>query len=305
MDRIDDEKGLDKSYDSMYDGHGVHIYVLDTGIASQHADFTAGQNGKSRAIPTLEMLGSKPSECYGDEDITCAVDRQGHGTHCAGSAAGEYSGVAKGATIHGVKVLGDDGRGSDLGVAMAVDWIMTKGKRPAVLSMSLGRRGKSATMANVLKKATKSGLTVVVAAGNENLDACGNSPAFVPEVITVGATTPDDSRASFSNYGECLDIFAPGKSIKSAYYAGSVRYVTLSGTSMACPHVAGWAAMVLQANPTMKPEEVRKILLQDAIKDKMLSTGPRSPDVMLYVSPNPSWAAAPVQGEGRDRKSVV
>jgi len=201
--------------------------------------------------------------------------------------------VAKGATIHAVKVLGDDGKGSDLGVAIAVDWIMRKGQRPTVLSMSLGRRGTSATMSETLKKATDAGLTVVVAAGNENADACGNSPAFVPEVITVGATTKEDSRADFSNYGECLDIFAPGKSILSAYYAGAARFGTMSGTSMACPHVAGVAALMLQANPKLKPDEIKSMMKKEGIKDKMLSTGPRSPDLMLYVNPRPSWAAGP------------
>merc|ERR1740138_70794 len=118
---------------------------------SEHRDF--GNGDTSRVVPTLEMFGSEVQECAGPGDI-CANDKMGHGTHCAGSIGGEQSGVAKGATIHSVKVLGDDGRGSDLGVAMAVDWIMTKGKRPAVLSMSLGRKGKSNTMADVLKKAT-------------------------------------------------------------------------------------------------------------------------------------------------------
>merc|ERR1719240_408147 len=133
--------------------------------------------------------------------------------------------------------------------------------------MSLGRRGKSATMADVLDKAIDGGLTVV-AAGNEKMDACGNSPAFVEKVITVAATTPEDSKADFSNYGSCVDIFAPGKSIRSAYFAGAARFTTMSGTSMACPHVSGFAALVLQANPTLKPAQVKEILLKDAIKDK-------------------------------------
>lgn len=287
LDRIDSKKSsgnFDSKYDPKFDGHGVHVYVLDTGVKMDHHDF-ALPGGKSRVVPTLEMWASEVMECSGPSDITCAVDRMGHGTHCAGSAAGEKSGVAKGATVHGVKVLGDDGRGSDLGVAMAVDWIMRKGDKPAIMSMSLGRQGKSQVMADVLKKATGSGITVVVAAGNENEDACGNSPAHVPEVITVGAVDKEDTRASFSNYGQCLDIFAPGKDILSAYYSGVVKYGTMSGTSMACPHVSGFAAMLLQADPTLKPEQVRSLIKGDGVPG-VIGAGPGSPDLMLYVDPN-------------------
>jgi subtilisin family serine protease len=302
LDRVDDRKGFDKSYDFAYDGHGVHVYVLDTGIKLDHMDFWTDDGG-SRAIPTIEMWGTEVMECSGPKDATCAIDRFGHGTHCAGSVAGETSGVAKGATIHAVKVLGDDGKGSDLGLAMAVDWIMTKGERPAILSMSLGRRGKSPTMEDVVKKAIKSGLTVVVAAGNENLDACGNSPAYIDGAITVGATTEDDARADFSNYGSCVDIFAPGKSIKSAYYAGAARYATMSGTSMACPHVSGFAAMLLQANPKLTPAEVKALILKEATPNMMTGIGSRSPDLMLYVSPNPSWGASAKSGSKSGRSA--
>jgi subtilisin family serine protease len=303
LDRIDADQGLDNHYEAPYDGHGVHVYVMDTGIKHDHTDFMAADGKASRAETTLEMWGSTVMECSGPADVTCAADRQGHGTHCAGSVGGEYSGVAKGATIHGVKVLGDDGLGSDLGVAMAIDWIMTKGKRPAVLSMSLGRRGSSTLMADILKKATDSGLVVVVAAGNEGMDACGNSPAFVREAITVAAATEEDTKADFSNYGSCVDIFAPGKSIRSAYYSGAAVFAKLSGTSMACPQVAGFAAMVLQANPKLSSQEVKEIVLNDGIRNKMLSAGPRSPDLMLHVKRNPTWGKSAKSTSGKSGKS--
>lgn len=288
LDRIDDRKGLDHSYSFPYDGYGVHVYVLDTGININHEDFK-NDDGSSRVIPTIEMWGTEVNECSGPGDTTCAVDRMGHGTHCAGTVGGERSGVAKGATIHGVKVLSDEGAGSDLGVVMAIDWIMSKGARPAVLSMSLGRRGKSEALANALNKAMDDGISVVVAAGNENLDACGNSPAYVPRVITVGATAHDDSRADFSNYGSCVDIFAPGKDIRSAYYAGAARFLPMSGTSMACPAVAGVVAQILQTNPNMKPDDVAKLVIKEGTKDVMQGAGQRSPDLLLYVNPNPEW----------------
>merc|ERR1719379_631726 len=199
---------------------------------TSHVDFG------ERAIPTIEVLGNGVIECAAD-DASCARDVQGHGTHCAGTIGGTEYGVAKGATIHAVKVLSDSGRGSFSWFVEALDWVVTKGQRPAVFSASLGGQGNIGFVETAIDRATAAGVVVVVAAGNDNMDACGFSPAHVSSAITVGATRSDDTRAYYSNYGSCLDIFAPGSSITSAAVSSDSSSATMSGTSMACPHVAG------------------------------------------------------------------
>merc|ERR550539_1442123 len=179
-------------------GAGATVFVLDTGVRVSHQDFDG------RAMPALDMTVGDPRECGGD--LSCAGDVQGHGTHCAGTAAGVSFGVAPSAAVQSVKVLSDQGSGSWSWSYYALDWLATNPTRPAVASMSLGGSGTQQAMADAVDAAVNGGVTVVVAGGNSNSDACRFSPAFVPSAITVGSTTSTDARSSFSNYGSCTNI---------------------------------------------------------------------------------------------------
>merc|ERR1719362_215354 len=192
-------------------GAGTTIFVLDTGVRSSHNDFGG------RAASALDMSSGRLRECNGAAN--CAGDAQGHGTHCAGTAAGASFGVAPKAAVRSVKVLSDQGSGSWSWSYEALDWLAAgtaKNVRPAVASMSLGGPGSQEAMREAVDAAVNSGVVVVVAGGNSNSDACNFSPAFIPSAITVGSTTSQDKRSSFSNYGSCTDIWAPGSSVLSA-----------------------------------------------------------------------------------------
>merc|ERR1719394_1506194 len=234
-------------------GSGATVFVLDTGVRVSHQEFSG------RAVPALDLTVGDPVECNGD--LSCAADRQGHGTHCAGTAAGVSYGVAPSASVRGVKVLSDGGSGSWSWSYYALDWLATNPTRPAVASMSLGGSGTQQAMRDAVDAAVNSGGTVVVAGGNSNSDACYFSPAFVPSAITVGSTTSTDSRSSFSNYGSCTNIWAPGSSVLSAGHRSDTASATFSGTSMACPHVSGGAALILEADPNKKSAAVLQELL--------------------------------------------
>merc|ERR1719213_708240 len=215
--------------------------------------------------------------------MNCAVDRQGHGTHCAGTVAGANYGVAPGATIRSGKVLSDQGSGSWSWSYAALDWLATSSIRPAIASMSLGGGGVIAGMRTAVDAAVSAGVTVVVAAGNENSDACGFSPAHVPNAITVGSTTSTDSRSSFSNYGSCVDIWAPGSSVLSASHTSDSATATLSGTSMACPHVSGAAALILGEDRSKSPQKVISDLLNAAISGAISDLRAGDTNALLYV----------------------
>jgi len=269
---------LDGSYQahSAYNqGQGVHVYVLDTGIRTTHSDFGG------RAIPTLESLTSTVKVCRAT-DTNCAIDRQGHGTHCAGSVAGQKYGVAKKAIVHAVKVLSDRGRGSSVTIAEGMDWVLSNGVKPAVVSMSLGGPGQHASYRTAIDKLTNGGITVVVAAGNSRSDACNFSPAFAANAVTVASSTQVDGRSGFSNFGSCIDMFAPGSAIISAGVSTDSSEETLSGTSMACPHVAGAVALFLAQSPSKTPQQLTADLVKHATRDSITDVQ-GSPNLLLYV----------------------
>jgi len=208
------------------------------------------------------MTSGSAVECNGD--LSCALDRQSHGTHCAGTAAGATYGVAPDAQVRALKTLSDQGSGSRSWQYVAIDWVTANGVRPAIISMSLGGSGADPGYTTVIDAAVNAGVVVVVAGGNSNSDACNFSPAFAANAITVGSTTSLDARSSFSNYGACTNIWAPGSSVLSAGITSDSSTSTKSGTSMACPHVSGAAALVLAADPTKKASAVLEQLLDDA-----------------------------------------
>lgn len=263
-------------------GQGVHVYVIDTGINPNHVEFS-GRVSTSRNF----VAGT-----LGSADPNAWADCNGHGTHVFGSAAGTQYGVAKQATLHAVRVLDCQGSGSNSGVIAGVDWVTANHVAPSVANMSLGG-GDSSALDTAVKNAIAAGVTMAVAAGNDTKDACVGSPNKVPEAITVGASTNTDAVASYSNRGTCLDLFAPGSDIVSANYSNNSGSTTMSGTSMASPHVAGAAALYLGANPNLTPAQLRDQMVADTSSGKLSSTGSggniltgtygASPNKLLYV----------------------
>jgi subtilisin family serine protease len=267
LDRID-QPSLPLSTTYTYDnnGAGVTAFIIDTGILSTHTDF----GGRVVAGYTAISDGLGTSDC------------NGHGTHVAGTVGGSVYGVAKGVSLVPVRVLGCDGSGTTSGVIAGVNWVTSQPYRPAVANMSLGGGASSALDAAILNS-INSGITYAIAAGNSNTNACNDSPARVASALTVGATTSSDARASYSNYGSCLDLFAPGSSIKSDYFSSNTATSTLSGTSMAAPHVAGVAALFLGANIGATPDQVSTALLQNSTPNRVISPGTSSPNRLLYT----------------------
>jgi len=277
--------GLDRvnAPDRFATGAGAHIYVVDTGIRVSHSDFG------SRAIPAIDVfLGGGVTECNGDPN--CAADRQGHGTHCAGTAAGTEFGVANGALVYAVKGLSDQGSGSSAGLVSCMDWVANSGLRPAVASLSLGSAGVSSMWSTTIDRVTEAGVTVVVTAGNANSDACTRSPAHVRSAITTGSTTSTDERSGFSGWGSCVDMFAPGSRITSASQNSDTGSSIKSGTSMACPHVSGASALVLSQNPNMKPADVYAEIVSRAERGALGNMKPNDKNYFLWVGSD----AAPV-----------
>jgi subtilisin family serine protease len=267
LDRIDQRNlPLNTTYVYDADGSGVHSYILDTGILSTHAGFGGRVSSGYTAI----------ADGRGTEDCN------GHGTHVAGTVGSTTWGVAKNTDLVAVRVLGCNGSGTTSGVVAGIDWVADNAVKPAVANMSLGG-GASTAIDDAVAGAVSAGVTFVVAAGNSNANACNYSPARAPSAITVGATTSSDARASYSNFGTCLDIFAPGSSITSAWYTSNTATNTISGTSMASPHVAGAAALYLDANPTASPAAVTSALTGNATTGKVTVAGTGSPNRLLYT----------------------
>ncbi len=247
-------------------GQGVTAYIIDTGVRISHSDF-----------------GGRASNGYDAVDRdNVAQDGNGHGTHVAGTVAGTAYGVAKKARIVGVRVLNNSGSGTTAQVVAGIDWVARNAVKPAVANMSLGG-GADSTLDAAVRNAIAAGVTFVVAAGNESTNASTKSPARVTEAITVGATTSSDARASYSNYGSVVDLFAPGSSITSTWRTSDTATNTISGTSMASPHVAGAAALHLAGNPSATPAQVSSALTSSATTGVVTSPGSGSPNRLLYV----------------------
>ena len=261
LDRIDSRSGLDGTYSYSADGSGVTAYIIDTGIRDTHTQFGG------RAVDGYDAV---------DDDYD-TDDCDGHGTHVAGTVGGATWGVAKTVNLVGVRVLNCSGNGTWAGVIAGIDWVTghhTSG--PAVANMSLGG-GASIAVDDAVRRSIADGVSYAVAAGNGNQagiaqDACNYSPARVTQAMTIGATTSSDARSSFSNYGSCVDWFAPGSSITSAWYTSDADGAILSGTSMASPHVAGAAALYLQGTPGASPQQVRDALYAASTKDIVKSS---------------------------------
>jgi serine protease len=266
LDRVDQrDLPLDGNFSYDFTGSGVNAYIIDTGIRLGHNDFS----GRANAGYTAINDGNGTNDC------------NGHGTHVAGTVGGETWGVAKDVELWAVRVLGCNGSGTNSGVIAGVDWVAANAQLPAVANMSLGG-GSSTSLDDAVRNAVSAGITFVVAAGNSNADACNGSPNRVAEAITTGATTSSDRRSSFSNYGSCVDIFAPGSSITSAWIGSDSDTNTISGTSMAAPHVAGGAALYLEANPSAAPSEVFNALIDNATQNRLSSLN-GSPNLLLYT----------------------
>lgn len=267
LDRID-QRGLplDRSYTYQSDGSVTTVYVIDSGIRTTHVDF------EGRASVGVDYVG----------DGIDGQDCNGHGTHVASTIGGREYGVAKNVALVSVRTLNCQGTGTWSNIIAGIDWVTANHQSPAVANMSLGGTGNTAVDRAVVNSIA-SGVSYVVAAGNGNADACGSSPARAAGTITVAATSSADSRATFSNYGRCVDLFAPGVDIRGASRNSNTASTLLSGTSMAAPHVAGLAAMYRNANPLATPAQVRSAIVDNATTARVVDPGPGSPNRLAFV----------------------
>ena len=264
LDRIDQRNlPLSGTYTNNWTGSGVRAYVIDTGIRTTHTQFGG------RASNVFDALGGSGADC------------NGHGTHVSGTIGASTYGVAKSALLRGVRVLDCNGSGSNSGVIAGVDWVTNNHINPAVANMSLGG-GASSALDTAVNNLANSGVPIAVAAGNSNADACNSSPARAANAITVGSTTTSDARSSFSNFGTCLDIFAPGSAILSTWFSSDTATATLSGTSMASPHVAGVAALYKQFSPGASATTTRNAIVNGSTTNHVTNAGTGSPNRLLY-----------------------
>lgn len=277
---------LDSTYSYQYNGAGVTAYVIDTGINVTHNDFAG------RVLTGNTQIA----------DGRGTVDCNGHGTHVAGTIGGSTYGVAKAVSLVPVRVLDCLGSGTFSSVIAGIDWVIANHAmgQPAVANLSLGG-GLSLAVNDAIARLVADGVVVSVAAGNSNANACNYSPSSAPNAITVGATEKTDLRASYSNFGTCLDVFAPGSLITSSWIGSNTATSTISGTSMASPHVAGVAALMLEKNPNATPLQIRNDLVAFATPNVVNSPGTGSPNILLatdtagaYVAPVVTVPSTPI-----------
>ena len=267
LDRINQRNlPLDSSYSYQYNGQGVKAYVIDTGINASHSEFVG------RVLPGNTQI----------VDANGTNDCNGHGTHVAGTIGGSTFGVARAVSLIPVRVLDCLGSGTTSGVIAGIDWVIANhaSNEPAVANLSLGG-GKSLALNDAIARLVADNVVVAVAAGNSNADACSSSPSSAPSAITVGASERADNRASYSNFGTCLDIFAPGSAIVSSWIGSANATNTISGTSMASPHVAGAAALLLEKNPSFTPAQIQDQMTAGATPNKVSSPGTGSINLLL------------------------
>jgi subtilisin family serine protease len=289
LDRIDQrDLPLANSYSYDTTAANVHAYVIDTGIRTTHSTFGG------RATWGTNIVGDGNN-----------TDCNGHGTHVAGTLGGSQYGVAKGVQLVAVKVLDCSGNGSFSGVAAGIDWVTANAIKPAVANMSLGAQWSDAASENAVRNAIASGITFAISSGNSNADACEFTPAKVTEAITVNSSDSNDTRASLSNFGPCTDIFAPGVNITSAWHTSDTATNTISGTSMAAPHVAGAAALWLATHPNDSPAAVQTALIGNSSPGKITNPGAGSPNRLLFTSPVSRPPADPVVTDPGPRNGTV
>lgn len=284
LDRVDQRNvPLNTAYNYVKTGAGVHVYVIDTGVRTTHSEFA----GRATADYDSIYDGQNGQDCHG------------HGTHVAATIGGATYGVAKDVRIHGVRVLTCNGMGTVASAVEGIDWVTANHASPAIANMSMGS-ASSPLMDAAVQGSISSGVTYVVAAGNANASACDTSPARLPSAITVGASDQSDVKALFSNFGPCVDLFAPGVGILSAWAWSDSASFTANGTSMAAPHVAGTVALYLQDNPTASPAQATNALLGDASNVTVNPVNDGSPNLMVFTAP-----AGPTAGEATVSGQVV
>ena len=268
LDRVDQRSmPLDSTYSSDKTGAGVTAYIIDSGIRTTHNDF----GGRASVAYDAMGDGKNGQDCYG------------HGTHVAGTVGGTNYGVAKGVSLKAVRVLGCDGSGQMSQLVAGIDWVTANRVLPAVANISIGYSGTSRALDTSIGNSIASGVTYVVAAGNSALDACNYSPSHISAAITVGAIMNTDARAAWSNYGSCVDVFAPGASIVSDWWSSDDATGNQSGTSMASPHVAGAAALYLESNPSASPAAVSNAIVNMSTPGVVTNLGAGSPNRLLYT----------------------
>lgn len=270
LDRINQRSlPLDGQLGCAGSGAGVNVYVVDTGIRATHTEF----GGRVRPGYSVFADGQGTNDC------------SGHGTHVAGLIGGATHGVARSVNLYPVRIFSCTGSStSSSAIAAALDWVRLNHRKPAVVNMSLGGVA-NATIDSAINNLISAGIPVVVAAGNNNADACNSSPARVPGALTVAATTQTDSRATWSNFGSCVDLFAPGVSLTAAWHTGDTVVNTISGTSTSTALVTGAVALYLQAVPTATPSSVASHLLGRATANVVTNPGTGSPNRLLYCGP--------------------